>query len=241
MSALAAFSHRRLHLALLAAAAGVLAGCMHPGPYDTARTGPFFEPSNFMREAVVPANVHRVVVLPIYAAGVARDDSVAALDPVFVTALQKQNRFEVVPLSREECRRRFQVASLSSAGALPHDFLSVLRRDFAADAVLFVDLTVFRAYRPLELGVRGKLAMVDDVRLVWSFDHVFSADDPAVANSARHHVLEHDQAVPADMTHRVLQSPSAFADYVASAMFATLPPVKLSEVTESSPAHAAVR
>ena len=46
------------------------------------------------------------------------------------------------------------VEALSSAAALPADFLAVARRDFAADAVLFVDVTTFHAYPPLRLGVR---------------------------------------------------------------------------------------
>jgi len=40
-------------------------------------------------------------------------------------------------------------------------------------AVLFVDLTVYRAYRPLALGLRGKLARLDEPRVIWTFDNVY--------------------------------------------------------------------
>jgi hypothetical protein len=100
-----------------------------------------------------------------------------------------------------------------------------LQRDFAADAVLFVDLTVFHAYKPLALGLRAKLATTQGSRLVWSFDNLFASDDPAVANSARHHFIDRDRSVPADLTPTVLMSPSRFAEYAATAMWATLPPV----------------
>jgi hypothetical protein len=154
------------------------------------------------------------------------DDAVAAFDTVFAGELLKQNRFEVVTVSRAEFLHRFGAEALVSTAALPHDLMPWLQREFEPDAVLFIDLTTFRAYHPLAMGVRAKLASMDGSRLIWSFDNVFSAADPAVANSARRHFLESDRGgVPADMSFSVLQSPSQFAAYVAATTFATLPPV----------------
>lgn len=204
----------------------VSAGCMTPAVNDPSRIGPFFTPVNHVGEASLSADLRRVVLLPICGGDVASDETVAALAPAFAAALQQQNRFEVVTLTRDECRRRFGVEELSSTAALPRDLLSSLRREFAADGVLFVDLTVFRGYRPLALGLRAKLAALADSRLVWTFDNVFSADVPAVANSARHHFVSSDgRGIPGDLSPAVLQSPSRFAEYAAAAMFATLPPV----------------
>ena len=146
----------------------------------------------------------------------------------FAEALQRENRFEVVSLSREESLRHFHVEAVSAAAALPHDLLATLKREFAADAVIFIDVTTYNAYRPLALGLRAKLATLDQPRLVWTFDTIFSADNPTTANSARHFFLGRDRAgVPADLTPAVLQSPGRFAAYAAAAMFATLPPVTL--------------
>jgi hypothetical protein len=205
----------------------LLAGCAEPAFYDSARTGPFFVPQNVAGEPSL-GGLRRVVLLPLCGGTLAPEETLAALDPVVAAALQAENRFEVVPLSRAECRRKFRVAEFSSAGALPHDFLETLRRDFAADAVLMVDLTGFRAYRPLSLGLRAKLAALDGKRLVWTFDNLFSAEDPAVANSVRRHQLGSDRGgVPTDLSAGALQSPTRFAGYAAAAMFGTLPPVNL--------------
>lgn len=206
---------------------GVLAGCMNPPANDAARVGPFFHPTNQAGEPQLPANLHRVVVLPAAVGSVAPPESGAELDPIFITALQQTNRFEIVTINRDECARKFHVGEFSSTAALPHDFLAVLKREYAADAVLFIDVTVYKPYRPLAIGVRAKLATLEDtVRLLWTFDNVFSASDPAVANAARHFFLKSDRPdVPADMTQGVLQSPSRFARYVAAEMFSTLPPV----------------
>jgi hypothetical protein len=217
----------RLGLFSLAAVvlAFLLGGCATPSITDPARIGPFYDPVNHAGEASL-GGIRRVVLLPISGGTIASQETVAAFDPIFVTALQRQNRFEVVTLSREDCRRRFRSADFSSVAALPREFLPALRREFGADAVLFVDLTVFRPYRPLAIGLRAKLATADGTRLLWSFDDAFNADNPAVANSARHHFLKTDRGdVPADLSPAVLQTPARFADYAATAMFATLPPV----------------
>lgn len=199
-------------------------GCMHPALDDPARRGPFFAPKNHAGDVSL-GGVRRVVVLPIWAAPGVSPESAAALDDVLHTALQKENRFEVVTFTRDDCRRRYLTDALPSSGALPADLLDMLKREFAVDGVLFVDLTVFNAYKPITLGFRGKLATVDGSRLIWTFDNLFASDDPAVANSARHHFVDRDRSAPADLTPAVFQSPTKFASYAASAMFATLPPV----------------
>jgi hypothetical protein len=216
------------HLAPAAAAAlaGLLfsSGCAHPSLADSARRGPFHAPGNFAGDANLGI-VRRVVLMPVWAGPGTAPEAVAALDEVVLAALQRQNRFEIVPFARDECRRRYLSDALSASGALPADLLDSLKREHAADAVVFVDLTVYHAYKPLALGFRGKLAAIDGSSLLWTFDNLFASDDPAVANAARRHFINRDRSVPTDLTAAVLQSPSKFAAYAASAMFATLPPV----------------
>ena len=223
-----AVRHLRRHCGGLGGCALMLfvAGCQTPAFNDPARTGPFFQPVNHAGDPVLEPTLRRVVLLPVYGGALADGETAAGLDTIFATELQKKNRFEVVVLSRAESRRRFGADEFSSVAALPFGFLAKLKREYAADAVLWVDLTAYRAYRPLTLGVRAKLATVESTRLVWTFDTVFSAEDPAVANAARRHFVDQTHtAVPADLTRSALQSPRRFAAYVASATFATLPPV----------------
>ncbi|ACB73733.1 hypothetical protein [Opitutus terrae] len=214
-------------LAVLAWSGLGFVGCTSPGIHDPARIGPFFTPSNFVGEAQLPAELRRVVLMPVAAGTAAPAESAAALDPVFLTELQKENRFEVVRLTRSDCLRRFRLEELSSTAVLPANFMAVVRQEYAADGVLFVDLTAYKPYRPLAIGVRAKLVLAGpDARVLWAFDNVFSTTDDRVANAARHHFLKTDRSdVPADFTQAVLQSPSRFGTYVAAATFATLPPV----------------
>lgn len=208
----------------LAAAALWLAGC-ETVTADPALVGPFYTPRNFAAEPVLPADLRRVVVLPVSAGDLVPDETAETLDRIVAEALLAQQRFEVVVLSREECRRWFGAGDFPSTAALPHGFLAQIGERYAADAVLFTDITTHQAYRPQALGLRAKLATVRDVRLLWSFDEIITAADPAVANSARRRYLKADRAAqPLDLSPAALQSPGRFATFAAEAMFATLPP-----------------
>ena len=140
-------------------------------------------------------------------------------------ALQRQLRFEVVAVSRAENRRWFGAESFSGSGMLPAGYVERLAAEFVADGVLFVDLTQYRTVRPLAVGFRAKLATVRDVRLVWTFDEVISASDPAVANRVRRDSKVADRAnAPVDLSETAFLSPVRFAGVAATAMFETLPP-----------------
>ncbi len=213
---------------LLTGLAVALCGCGHftADSSGIKRKVPEFVPSNHGGDAKLPAALRRVVLLPLAGGTVASPESVSALDPVLVSALQLQNRFEVVPLTREECRRFFETDELPSVSPIPGNFMAVIRREYAADAVLFVDLTVYRAYHPLSLGFRAKLATVSNAHLVWTFDTIYSADDPAVVAAAEHYLSNRDQgSLPAGLSPVVLQSPVRFAAYATASMFSTLPPI----------------
>ncbi len=202
------------------------AGCQHPGRLlDPTWHGPFYTPRNHAGDFSLGA-VRRVVLLPVYGGSLAPAETVAALDASVAGALQQANRFEVVTISRAECARQFGAREFASSAALPRGLLGRLQEDYAADAVLFVDLTTFSAYRPIAVGFRGKLASIDGSRLVWTFDEVFSAEDPAVVNSVRRHYRTSDRGgIPVDLSAGVLQAPTRFAGYAAATMFSTLPSV----------------
>ena len=186
-----------------------------------------YVPANHVGDAVLPARLRRVVLMPLAGGEAAPAESCAALDAIVIESLQRMNRFEVVPLSREACRTHFGVEELSSVMALPTDFMAVLKRDYAADAVLFVDVTVYHAYIPLSVGLRAKLALIGEDRLVWSFDNLYSTDDPLVAASASRYLQGREPVIlPAELETVTLESPERFATYAISSMFTTLPPVK---------------
>ncbi len=216
----------RIPLSLLSSVAciALLGGCTTVTVQEPVRTGVFFTPANYSADATL-GGIRRVVVLPVWVGEGTAVETIAALDPVFLTALQQEKRFEVVALSRTECRRRYGAEALSAATSLPHDLFETLKRDFAADAVLFIDVTAYYPYKPITMGLRGKLAALDDARLVWTFDNVYTAEAPLKPAKPKNFLLDNERGVPGDLTGSVLQSPAKFAAHAAASMFATLPPV----------------
>ncbi len=183
-----------------------------------------YVPSNFRGETRLPDDVQRVALLPIHGDGVMSVETATSLDAVLLKALQQQTRFEVVVITRAECQRLFDADDFSSVSALPHGFLEAIASRYAVDAVLFTDITAFQAYRPLTLGFRSKLASVREVRLLWAFDEVFSADDPKMRYSTHQYHRTGDRSAPSNPLPTALQSPSRFGAVAADLMFRTLPP-----------------
>jgi hypothetical protein len=183
-----------------------------------------YVPANFQAEPRLPADVRRVAVLPSHGGDVADPESAAALDTVLVTALQRQVRFEVVTITRDDCRRMFGAPSFGSTDALPPGLLEKIATTFAVDAVLFTDITTYQPYRPQALGLRAKLATARDVRLIWSFDEVFSGGSAAMRTSVNNYYEGVDKSAAMDVSSAVLQSPTRFSAVAADLMFKTLPP-----------------
>jgi hypothetical protein len=218
-----------LRFLLLAAFTLGLFGCAQLPKRDGAKAGPFFTPTNVKSSVpTLPANIRRVLLLPISAEGIAlSEESLNRLDATFLAELNRTARFEVVTLTRDELARVTGARQIGSAAPLPAGFIDRLfniYNEYAADAVLFVDLTAYSPYPPLLLGVRAKLAPVRESEILWAADLSFSAAEPAVANSARRHALTLASATPANLSHTILQNPTRFAGYAAAATFATLPP-----------------
>lgn len=205
-----------LTLALVA-----LTGCAQ---FRLSEEIPPYAPANFRGDARLPGDVQRVAILPTHGGEAIDDESAAAMDAVFLKALQRQVRFEVVVVTREECRRVFGADSFGSTEALPHGFLEKIAEKYAADAVLFTDLTVYQAYRPISLGFRSKLATVRDTRLIWAYDEILSASQPSMLVSVREYYRQGDRTAPVDPVPAALQSPARFGAVAADLMFRTLPP-----------------
>lgn len=218
-------SFRSALVATLALAA--LAGCNHRASLlDPLTLDPKsgYTPANFRGDARLPDDLHRVAVLPVHGGTLAGVESLAALERALVGALQKQQRFEVVVVSRDECQRLFGATDFSSVAALPHGFLEQVAARYTVDAVLFTDLTVYRPYQPLSLGLRAKLAGTRDVRMVWAFDEVFTAEDPRLRRTIASRQRSAVAGALVDPTPAVLQSPAQFGAVAAEIMFGTLPP-----------------
>ncbi len=201
-------------------------GCNNAGnPTDPSVRGPFFAPRNYTGVAQLPATLRRVVLLPTGGAPGVPVETLASLDLIMASELQQQARFEVVTIDAAALFRSCGQARFLSSDLLPANLLEVVTRQFDADAVMFVDVTSLSAYPPLTIGFRAKLVALPRGSILWSFDQLFSAGEPSIANGARRHDRRRNPSADGgDLSYTVLQSPARFGDYVAATAFATLPP-----------------
>ncbi len=196
-------------------------------------------PTNVYRaSARLPQTIRRIAVLPVtvsdagLTAEIGRDD----LEPVLYTELQKVNLAEIVVISRRQLEDLTGKREWSASEELPSGMLATLRAATACDAVMFCRLIHYNPYGPVAIG--WDLQLVDSTRTktLWAVDEVFDAANAATACAARDYDAEHFGAVdppPAfnpfhlfsssENPSSILESPRRFAQYTASAVFATLP------------------
>jgi TolB-like protein len=144
--------------------------------------------NTFLASAILPPDLRRVAVLPLAWEGSQIDLAQGAetLVPILLTELDKTKKFEVVSISREDLRSQTGRLSWTGAEILPTDFFDSLQRVYGCDAVLFSQLTTFRAYAPMVVGWRMKLVEAQTGKILWAVDKVFDAgQQPAVNQTPR--------------------------------------------------------
>jgi len=205
-----------------------LAGCSALPMRDGAISGPFYTPTNVTGVARIPAEIRRVIVLPVWGGPQITAETLVALDTVCQAELNRTAKFEVVPLSRQafyNLTGQRQISSVEKLPAVLLEKLLSLNNPYGADAVLFIDVTTYSPYTPLTLGLRTKLARTSNSEIIWAADNLFPSAEPAVANSARLHAERFGtDRGRTNLSHTILQNPERYAGYVAAATFATLPP-----------------
>jgi hypothetical protein len=212
--------------ALMILGLALLTSCATLQPSDLV-IGPGYQPSNVhSRTATLPKELRRVAVLPV---AINRDEpnlesGRQALQPVLLDELHKLKRFEVQPVSAAQVQTWTAKPAWSAADRLPPRFFDKIKEELGCDAVLFCELTTYRAYPPLAVGWNLRLIDGGPTPTVWSVDEVFDAGNPAVANAARRHYQqqEHDGRPLADSLG-ILSSPRRFGQYAARAVLETLP------------------
>lgn len=181
-----------------------------------------YEPTNVGGPDYLPIEVRRVAVLPVFSALQMSDASCADIDRAFGLALTRAARFESIAVSREQLRAWVHRATIESTGLVPAELFPALREHLGADAVLFIDVTHYSPYPPLQLGLRTRLVQLDNGADLWATDELFDASRADIAAGARRHYLQGPPAA-ADLSSTVLQSPARFAIYAADTLVATLP------------------
>jgi hypothetical protein len=204
----------------------ILTGCQS-APLDISLLQRSYRPNNvFASPPKSSPQLERVAVLPIAAETPGNDlpAGCAALTPVLWDQLVKAKKFEVVAVEPVRLRQNTGQAYWTGTETLPADFLAALHRDYDCDAVLFTELTTYRAYAPLAVGWRFKLVDVRSGAILWAADELFEGSRQDVAYAAQRYA-EPGFSWPLLWQKNWLaaNSPSQFGGYSAAALLKTLP------------------
>lgn len=183
-----------------------------------------------------PAGMRRLAVMPIHA-NRPIDDVQRDMDGIFRGELSKVVKYEIVEIPRQEMLNLGGHESISSSAVIPNDVIKALRQKYAADAVMFIDFTVFRPYRPIAIGVRAKIVELRNMEIIWMADGILDTAEPDVAEMATQfagsglNIRYISSTIPqgrkreaASGNQVILQSPRLFAGFVAHEAFSTLAP-----------------
>jgi hypothetical protein len=188
---------------------------------------PAHQPDNvFKLSNSLRADVRRVAVLPLLGmdSRSVLQDGCEALQPILLAEFVKTKRFEVVPVTPQQLRALTGRAAWSATDRLPVDFFEKLRETHACDAVLFAELTEYRAYTPVAVGWRFKLIDARTHAPLWAGDELFDAQKPEIIAAARKFRATGNWFTREPGAEwAVLHSPQRFAEYSAAQMFDTLP------------------
>ena len=215
----------RLLAVAAVAIASVVTGCKTKSLTDPI-IGPNYQVSNvFRKEAMLPAKVRRVAVLPVsYSQATA--DLVAGketLEPIFHSELTKASRFETIFIKPDELKRWTGREQWDAYEELPPHLFKLLAGKSGCDAVLFPTLIKYKAYPPLIIGWRMKL-VANDADILWAVEKIFDASEETVSNSARRYDRAHVRNNPVlEDSRSILLSPSRFGQYTLDALLETLP------------------
>jgi len=204
----------------------LLGGCSLPRPRIAYAT-PEYRPENvFLYAPEFAPDVKRVALLPLACADRSPElrDGCEALTPVVEAELVKIRKFEVVSASPEILRKCTGRSAWTGAESLPQNFFDVLREAYGCDAVLFCQLTTFRPYEPLAVGLRMKLVSTRTGQTLWAVDELLDAGRQSVLNGARQYQSARLQgSYDGCGDWLVRNSPRMFGQYAAAQMLATLP------------------
>jgi len=193
---------------------------------EGAYIGPFYTVGNvYMNPTGLNENVRRVAMLPLIPSRGNRDAErgVPFMQPILTEEFSRNRIFDVVTVTPDRLRRLFHRHSIYADEPLPYDFLATIHRETGCQAILFAELTTFRAYPPVALGWKLHLFDLESEELIWAVDEVFDGGQSPVANSLRRHIRRnHSSHGDAATKILVLDSPREMARFSLSQLAPTL-------------------
>ena len=202
-------------------------GCQTPSLPSDVVTGPDYRITNkYSAGPKLPKYLRRVAVLPLTARekDVASESGLAVLESVLHSELAKTKKFEIVVIPRTQLNNMTGRPTWDFNDEMPEKFFDIIQERTGADAVLFSQLSVYRPYKPINIGWNICLVDCKTRSVWWAVDEVFDSGNPEIINSARRfYQRELNQQYPLAESISILDSPMRFGQFTLNLTFSTLP------------------
>lgn len=205
-------SHKIIPLLLVA---GLLSGCFR----SKREQVPFLQSEYFPKNVsyrMSTGSILRVVVTPLFNYGAEISDSdLKKIENSFRQALLKKGCFE--------CVFENDIPFIDYAREVPDTLFENLMRKYDADAILFMGLTQYSPYTPIQLGARMQLIELCSNKIIWGIDEVFDASQEKVYFGVKHFQRAHTLSPFETLDDLGQLSPEYFSAYVGRTIYETLP------------------
>lgn len=193
----------------------VLGGCQATVPPKSTSSLSFNKAASFNT-----VQIRRVLLLP-FEYTTDRDAVVDEVTEAFVVELRKVGSFEVVVPAGDKSLL-FLDQNVWTKGSVHFASALALRNKFDVDAIIFGNITHYRPYEPMLLGVKLSMVSTDTGDVVWSADGVFDSNENDVAELVKQYFESTHQKSSLYGWKLILLSMRRYSQFVANQLAETL-------------------
>lgn len=164
--------------------------------------------------------IRRVLLLP-FEYNVDREAIIDEVTEAFAVELRKIGSFEVI-VPPENTTALIAEHGIWDKGSIHLSTLLTLRKNYDADAIVFGNITHYRPYEPMLLGVKVGMISTDTGDVVWSADGVFDSNENEVAELVKHYFESTHQKNALYGWKLILLSMRRYSQFVANQITETL-------------------
>ncbi len=164
--------------------------------------------------------IRRVLLLP-FEYTVDREAIIDEVTEAFAVELRKTGNFEVVA-PQENNATATTGHEIWIRGSITLNTLLTLRKKYEVDAIVFGNITHYRPYEPMLLGVKVGMISTDTGAVVWSADGVFDSNENEVAELVKRYFETTHQKSALYGWKLILLSLRRYSQFVANQITETL-------------------
>lgn len=164
--------------------------------------------------------IRRVLLLP-FEYDVDREAVIDEVMEAFAVELRKIGCFEVVVPIKNKTTITPEL-EIWVKGTINLTTILTLRKKYDVDAIIFGNITHYRPYEPMLLGVKVGMISTDTGTVIWSADGVFDSNENEVAELVKHYFESTHQKNALYGWKLILLSMRRYSQFVANQITETL-------------------